>query len=304
MQYNYSHDNDGAGYLLAQYEGVRPNSGNVVRHNISENDGRKNSFAGIQIWSAGTGVTNADIYNNSVYMSPAPTGQPTPIYFMNPTVNVRVRNNIFAATGNLPIALIAAGQKGVVFQGNDYWSATAPLRIQWQGTSYASLASWRSATSQEMLNGSPVGMNVDPGFQNPGKGVTVSPAYISAETRLSALSPAAGYKLNSNSALLNAGLNLAQFGLTPAPTDFFGTSIYQDSGYEIGAYEQPGRLGQDVNGDRVIDCSDVMLVKAAYGSVPGSPNWNRFADVVTDGVINVRDLASVSQKLPAGTMCN
>ena len=42
MQYNYSHDNDGAGYLLAQFTYAREFTNNIVRYNISENDGRKN----------------------------------------------------------------------------------------------------------------------------------------------------------------------------------------------------------------------------------------------------------------------
>ena len=35
VQYNYSHDNDGAGYLLAQFEGAPPFYGNVLRYNLS-----------------------------------------------------------------------------------------------------------------------------------------------------------------------------------------------------------------------------------------------------------------------------
>ena len=43
MQYNYSHDNDGAGYLLGQFTGGRPWGRNIVRNNISQNDARNNS---------------------------------------------------------------------------------------------------------------------------------------------------------------------------------------------------------------------------------------------------------------------
>ncbi len=43
MQYNYSHDNDGVGYLVFAAAGV-PASGNVLRYNISQNDGRKNNL--------------------------------------------------------------------------------------------------------------------------------------------------------------------------------------------------------------------------------------------------------------------
>ena len=53
VQYNYSHDNDGAGYLLAQFEGGRAFYNNVIRYNVSENDGQKNSYGGIHLWSTG-----------------------------------------------------------------------------------------------------------------------------------------------------------------------------------------------------------------------------------------------------------
>ena len=42
VQYNYSHDNDGPGYLLAQFSGARAFYGNVLHHNVSVNDGRRN----------------------------------------------------------------------------------------------------------------------------------------------------------------------------------------------------------------------------------------------------------------------
>src|SRR6185436_921799 len=49
MQYNYSHDNDGAGYLLYQFNGARPFGNNTVRYNISQNDARQGHYAGIYI---------------------------------------------------------------------------------------------------------------------------------------------------------------------------------------------------------------------------------------------------------------
>lgn len=52
MQYNYSHDNEGAGFLLGQYRGAGPFTGNTVRYNISENDGRKSSYGGIYLFAA------------------------------------------------------------------------------------------------------------------------------------------------------------------------------------------------------------------------------------------------------------
>jgi hypothetical protein len=65
----------------------------------------------------------------------------------------------------------------------------------------------------------------------------------------------------------------------------------------------------DVNGDGEVNTTDVNIVTAAYGSMPGMPNWNLAADVVpasttyppmADNVVNLADLnfvaAHVGQK--------
>ena len=59
----------------------------------------------------------------------------------------------------------------------------------------------------------------------------------------------------------------------------------------------------DVNGDGKINCADIALVKAAFGTRTGQPGFNPSADVNHDGVVNVLDLAIVSQKLVPGTKC-
>ena len=59
----------------------------------------------------------------------------------------------------------------------------------------------------------------------------------------------------------------------------------------------------DLNGDRKVDCADIAIVKASFGKRRGQPGFDARADVNNDGVVDVRDLAFVSQKLPAGTKC-
>ncbi|RYE06879.1 MAG: hypothetical protein EOP51_34100, partial [Sphingobacteriales bacterium] len=70
MQYNYSHDNDGAGYILAQYSGASLMSNITVRYNITENDSRKGDQGVIHLWAASgsTGIKTVDIYNNTVFI--------------------------------------------------------------------------------------------------------------------------------------------------------------------------------------------------------------------------------------------
>ncbi len=59
----------------------------------------------------------------------------------------------------------------------------------------------------------------------------------------------------------------------------------------------------DLNDDGLADCIDVAIVRAAFGTTPGGPGFNPMADVVADGIINIRDLAFVARKLPIGTKC-
>lgn len=46
LQYNYSHENDGAGLLICQQGNAPTQTNNVVRYNISQNDGRKSGWGG------------------------------------------------------------------------------------------------------------------------------------------------------------------------------------------------------------------------------------------------------------------
>lgn len=64
------------------------------------------------------------------------------------------------------------------------------------------------------------------------------------------------------------------------------------------------QVSGDLNGDSKVDCSDLSIVKSAFGKSTGQPGFDARADVNFDGFINIRDLAFVSQKLPAGTLCH
>jgi hypothetical protein len=59
----------------------------------------------------------------------------------------------------------------------------------------------------------------------------------------------------------------------------------------------------DVNGDGRVDCEDVAIVKAAFGTKIGNPRFDSKADINGDGVIDIRDLSFVAQRLSAGTKC-
>ncbi len=120
MQYNYSHDNDGAGYLLAQFEGAKAFHNNVIRYNVSENDARKNSYGGIHLWSTGAngGIRNTTIYRNTISTSKSTTGNPAAIDCMSEGIhNIRFYNNTFKTDDE---AALIRGEDNpkVIFEGN------------------------------------------------------------------------------------------------------------------------------------------------------------------------------------------
>ena len=213
IQYNYSHGNEGSGYLMYSNKANRAFTGNTIRYNISHNDGKKNTYAGIRF---GGNIYNSSVHHNTVYVGPVTNGSPTAFRSNGVTGGgVTMRNNIFfmGVAGNIVRA------KGVPsklnLQGNDYYAANGSIKILWGTTTFTSLNAWRSATGQEKLNGGPVGLSVNPQLVNAGG------------------QSAASYKLQSGSPMINAGLDFANLGTR----DYFGGSVPQGSGRDVGAHE-------------------------------------------------------------------
>lgn len=71
MQYNYSHDNEGYGYLICSYVNAPfTHRNNIVRYNISVNDLTKLRGGAIHFSTRGTGkneIFDTQIYGNTIY---------------------------------------------------------------------------------------------------------------------------------------------------------------------------------------------------------------------------------------------
>lgn len=59
----------------------------------------------------------------------------------------------------------------------------------------------------------------------------------------------------------------------------------------------------DLDGDGVVGCADLAIVKASFGKRAGQAGFDPRADVNGDRIVNVIDLATVSRAVPAGTRC-
>jgi hypothetical protein len=109
---NYSHDNEGAGYLAVQLEGVPAQSNNnVFRRNRSENDGLKNDFAAMMVYGD---VGTVTFEGNSV-------------------------------SGPWAVREDSMNNAGLRFTCNTF---VGPFRAWWDGAIYEDLGSFGAATGQ------------------------------------------------------------------------------------------------------------------------------------------------------------
>jgi hypothetical protein len=220
MQYNYSHGNDGPGFLFAQYQNALseygPLQNNIVRYNISVNDGRKNNTGGLLFWGHNSTdrVSTNDIYHNTIIMGgTASNGSPAAVRLLgNNFRGLRVRNNLFVADNGhrLINADNASATNLVWFHGNNWWTAPGTqFQIKWGSTIYSNLPAWRVADQERLPGNVDVGYNVDP--------------------RL-----AADYRLQADSPLIDA----AQIAIpNPGSQDYFSNSIPQGATYDVGAHD-------------------------------------------------------------------
>ena len=250
VQYNYSHDNDGAGYGVYQYAGATAYGGNVVRYNVSEDDGRKNGYGAITVWGASASdlVRDTQIYHNTVYVTPAPPGRPAPSAIKVTEEHHReisFWNNLLVTSGGVPL-IEGPESPHVRFQGNAYWSSLAPFTINWGGTTYPALSLWQEATGQEQIDGANTGYSVDPLLAAPGEGGTIGDP--------DALKTLTAYRLLPGSPLMVAAFDLAgRYGIDTGVADYYGTALGPLGGIAVGTYE-PAE-GVTVTG--VVDAIDI-----------------------------------------------
>ncbi len=234
LQYNYSAENDGAGYLVYEFAGAPFRvADNVVRFNVSENDGRKNGYAGIYVGSQDRAVERLQVYHNTVYVGPAGDGERPKPLLLHKTKDCRIHNNLFIAAGGVPLADIGPGQPGLSIQGNHYWTPGGAFLVRHGCPDYHSLADWR-ADGAERLGGADVGSDGDPRLTGYAPGAI--PADAGARTALSR------YQLQPGSPLVGAGLDLrGRFGIDPGARDFWGNPLPRGRPAAVGAHAGPGR---------------------------------------------------------------
>ncbi|MEA2709452.1 MAG: hypothetical protein QOF78_2053 [Phycisphaerales bacterium] len=242
MQYNYSHANDGAGFLLAQFSGAKTFTGNVIRYNVSQNDGRKNGYGGIHAFGP---IQDTLVYNNTVFMGPAAKNQPdtrneasAAVRFRDgSTKDIAFYNNLFVLQGASgdpsffdPAMLSLSSADEQSFSNNNYW---------------------RIGMGAYVNPNDPNSMNYDPLLFDVGNGGTFDDI---ENYRLPELLE---YTLDDGSPLIDSGLDLAAlYGIDVGLHDFYGNGPHGDD-FDIGAHESL------VGGPRVPEPAGLVFVGIA-----------------------------------------
>ena len=216
LQYNLSYNNEGPGYFLCQYPTAPVFKDNIIRYNISQNDGtRNNRMSSIDIYAGDVGMSDCQIYNNTVYNIKGAA-----IAFGGLDVQgIVIRNNIFIFAGEL----ISDDSKRGRFENNIYWPVDDRDLI-FDG--HKSIEEWAKATGQEKIGEAIVGKFIDP------KLIKAGTAALTDPTKLAALE---AYKLQADSPCIGAGIPIEDNG----GRDFWGNKVPEGEKPTIGACQKP-----------------------------------------------------------------
>jgi hypothetical protein len=230
MQYNYSHDNQGAGFLMWQFQNARPMmNNNIIRYNVSENDGRKNHYAGIYV-GGGEAFSNNHVYNNTIYYPKGqlPNSAAIRVSFVGQGNTFRNNNIITTGDGILIQCDGTTTPQQALFQNNNYWTSGGTFLIKWHGNWCYNLEQFR-AIGQEKIGSANTGLSVDPKVVAPGGGGTIN--------NPSLLAGLSAYRLQNSSPLINAGFDLSSAGMNSGGKDFAGNAVPAQGATDIGAFE-------------------------------------------------------------------
>ena len=150
-------------------------------------------------------------------------------------------------------------------------------------------------------NGNPI---VSPTLTPPGATITI-PGVAPAGTPESAWASYVLWSIDNGTPYQTPACSGYTFGPTNVTINADGSVTYANvcNFSTFFVLQQTGVAG-DVNHDGVVNCTDVDIVKAAFGTKTGQALFNANADVNNDGVVNILDLSFVSKHLPSGTVCH
>lgn len=212
VQYNYSHDNDGPGYLLYTGQDNTAFARNVVRFNMSLNDAQKPlNYASIVLSGR---ITDISVYHNTALVQGVGRHAPV-VRLVKGLQGVTVRDNIFESDSGTMVASVEPFSSAqITFQGNDYHAPNpAWWAVTWGPRDFRTLRAWTAGTGQEMAGSTRVGLDLDPAL-------VLIPAPGWDPTRTPAPVPRAGSSISGRSPDLRA-----RFAVDEGLVDYFGAPL-------------------------------------------------------------------------------
>jgi hypothetical protein len=212
VAHNYAHDNDSYDYLTdpgSDGFGCSAWGNNTIAWNIGQLAG----LGELALAMTGNATGALYAYNNTFYC----VGSGTCFLEADSgTQSATIANNIFIGLGGADILKLTT-TSSIDFLGNDYVTTTGVPSFNWGGTTYSTFAAWQSASGQEKINGSNVGLTVNPQIYVPGGG-WANGGYVPANLY--------AYNLQAASPMIGAGQTYATLGIpSPILTDYYGVAV-------------------------------------------------------------------------------
>jgi hypothetical protein len=238
VQYNYSHDNYGAGFNWYQCDERSAFKNNIYRYNVSERDSSNLAMGAVSISGCNNRSTHGAIYNNTIFTHGAITQSGSPyvavcVNYFNDTDALFANNICVNDNGNVMVYLYAAGVakfSGRLDGNNYYQTRGSPQFRDLTGSPRTGLGEWQAASGQDIHS-----VSKNPSLNSVGNGKA---CYYSGTPSGPSSCPSA-YILQSGSPIVGAGLNLAQapYNLSVGRRDYYGSAIPHSfgTGYNIGA---------------------------------------------------------------------
>ena len=178
IQYCLSYNNQGSAFGIFQYAGASPWHHNIIRNNISENDGTVSAaHAAVYIWNSSGDeeeFTNLLFYNNILYNTNGAA-----IHYADGQSKRKAFNfhdNIFVAKDEI----IKGKVSGDIFFGNTWWSLADGFNVD----NIKDFKTWAIKTGKEQKNGKITGINSNPHFKNAGNTTLTDPHQLKSLTEL------------------------------------------------------------------------------------------------------------------------
>ena len=222
----FSHENIGSGYQIGTYSGTA-STGNTFRYCISQNDAQADGGSLHDFGAAGASsfqfcsvyLDGAQKVGSHVMTAWHDEGETSPYTIIG--------NTIFYLKNG---AVLNDAATSALFLGNDYFNPAASP-FAYNGTVYASLAAFRTATGQETLSGNLYGLNADPAWTGS----------VPAAAQGANIAGMTAYNIQPTSPVYGAGVNpFAVLGLMAiGGSDLHNAQARRTNGYDIGAVEYP-----------------------------------------------------------------